>query len=377
MGIIDRYLLRQFVKAFVVFFVSLTGLYIVIDVFSNLEEFLSYGQRQGSLFAVLGEYYGARALTFFDVTSGVLVLIAAMFTVAWLQRHQEMTALMAAGISKGRIVAPMIAAVVVISLLAVLNRELLIPQFRDKLSRNAQDWLGENARPLNPRFDAETDIYFGGRDTYAGEQRISDPTLKLPWGLEEHFSQITAKNAYYRPSTDKRPGGYLLSKVTLPEDLSEFSNIRKDGRPVVLMPKDTPWLKADQCFVVSKLTFEHLAGGTAWRRYASTFDLIRGVRNRSVGYGPDVRVTVHARIVQPLLDMTLLLLGLPLVLTKENRNVFAAIGLCGLVVAGFFVVMMGCHALGSNYILSPALAAWCPLIIFVPLAVILSEPLRQ
>ena len=55
--IIDRYLLRQFVQTFLICFCSLTGLYIVIDGFANLEEFINYGQKDGGLLKVMGEYY--------------------------------------------------------------------------------------------------------------------------------------------------------------------------------------------------------------------------------------------------------------------------------------------------------------------------------
>ena len=75
-------------------------MYIVIDTFNNLEEFLSYADRQGSLLAVLSEYYGARVLSFFDRISGLLALMAAIFTVTWFQRTNELTAVTAAGIPK-------------------------------------------------------------------------------------------------------------------------------------------------------------------------------------------------------------------------------------------------------------------------------------
>ena len=39
--------------------VSITGLYIVIDVFNNLDEFLGYAREKGSLITVLADYYGA------------------------------------------------------------------------------------------------------------------------------------------------------------------------------------------------------------------------------------------------------------------------------------------------------------------------------
>jgi hypothetical protein len=53
--IIDRYLLRQFWHTFVICFCSLTGLYIVIDAFGNLEEFINYAHKHGSLLGVMGE----------------------------------------------------------------------------------------------------------------------------------------------------------------------------------------------------------------------------------------------------------------------------------------------------------------------------------
>ena len=110
MTIFDRYLLRTFAKVLVVSFLSLTGLYVIIDLFGNLEEFISYAEREGSLLAVLGDYYGARVLSFFDRTSGLLALIAAIFTVTWFQRTNELTAVTAAGIPKARIVRPLIVA---------------------------------------------------------------------------------------------------------------------------------------------------------------------------------------------------------------------------------------------------------------------------
>lgn len=113
-----------------------------------------------------------------------------------------------------------------------------------------------------------------------------------------------------------------------------------------------------------------MVGGQTFRQFSSTVQLIGALRNRSLDYGTDVRVAIHSRIVQPFLDVTLLFLGLPLVLTRESRNVFLAIGMCLVVVTIFLGVAIGCQSLGSqSMVLSPALAAWLPLILFVPAAV--------
>ena len=62
-------------------------------------------------------------------------------------------------------------------------------------------------------------------------------------------------------------------------------------------------------------------------------------------------------------------LGLPLVVSRESRNVFVAIGLCIGVVAVFLLLVIGCQQLGGSGLVPPALAAWAPLMIFVPAAV--------
>ena len=95
---------------------------------------------------------------------------------------------------------------------------------------------------------------------------------------------------------------------------------------MLLTPRDYPWLKPGECFVVSDVSFEHLEAADNWRQFSSTAELIRGLRNRSLDFGADERLAIHARIVQPLLDVTLLFLGLPLVLSRSKRNVFLAIG---------------------------------------------------
>ena len=368
MTLFDRYLLRTFVKVLAVSFLSLTGLFIVIDLFGNLDEFISYGEREGSLLRVLFGYYGARVLSFFDRISGLLALIATIFTITWFRRTNELTAVMAAGIPKARIVRPLVAATVAVALLAAANREVGLPQVRDKLSRNAQDWLGENAKRLTPRRDNQTQILITGKATVAAHQQISQPSFRLPNSLAQFGRQLVARQATYQPATDQHAGGYLLEGVTQPANLAQIPSAKQDGKPVILSPKDNAWLKPDECFVASEITFEHLAADVAWCQFSSTPQLIQVLRNPSLDYGADTRVTLHRRFVQPVLDVTLLFLGMPLVLSRFNRNIFVATAQCLLLMAAFFVVVLGCQTLGNTILVSPALAAWLPVLIFLPLA---------
>jgi len=283
--------------------------------------------------------------------------------------------LMAAGISRVRVVLPVIIAVGVISLLAAINRDLVIPKFRSHLAIRPKDMVGDKGKEVPPRYDGWTRVLIGGAATFADQRRIESPDFQLPASLDLYGKHLKADSAFYRSPTDGQPGGYLFQNVQEPKNLHALPSLSLGGRSVLITPRDATWLKPDECFLVSDLSFEQFTAASSWREFSSVAELIRGLHNPSLTFEADVRVTVHARFLQPLMDMTLLFLGLPLVLTRESRNLFLAIGLCAVVTSIFVLVVMAFQYLGSISFagISPALAAWAPLMIFAPIAVALAD----
>jgi lipopolysaccharide export system permease protein len=125
------------------------------------------------------------------------------------------------------------------------------------------------------------------------------------------------------------------------------------------------------------VTFEQLIGSINWSQFSSTFDLVRAIRNPSLGVGADVPLRVHARIVAPLLDMALVMLGIPLVLGPSRRGVFVAVGLCVGMTVIFFLTVMGSHALVTGDAFSASIGAWIPLLLLAPLAAWRAQPMWQ
>ena len=88
--LMDRVLMRSYAKSYLICVVSLLGLYIVVDYFANLDDF---ARIKGGLVTALSHislYYGCRLTSIFDRLSESIVLLAAMFTVAWMQRSNEL-----------------------------------------------------------------------------------------------------------------------------------------------------------------------------------------------------------------------------------------------------------------------------------------------
>jgi lipopolysaccharide export system permease protein len=300
-----------------------------------------------------------------------------MFTVTWIQRHHEMTALLAAGIGRTRVLRSVLIAAIGVSLVGAANREFIMPGIRHHLVQDSKNLGGDQESDLQARWDSQTEIHIDGDKIVPSQQKIVAPKFMLPPHFDKFGKWLTAREARFLPATGDLPSGYLLSQVSKPKALLRQPSLLLDNQPVVITPVGNDWLQSDQVFVASNLSFELLSVGSNWRQFASTREMIHELRSPSTDLGADVRVAIHSRFIQPFLDTTLLFLGLPFVITRTNRNPFIAIGLCLSVVTVFMIVVLGCQSLGSGGWIAAPLAAWLPLIVFAPVAVALSDSLRR
>ena len=365
---IDRYLLFLYSRVFLICFLTLSGLLVVVQVFTNLDEMIAYGKFRGSFILGLAEYFSPYMLSIYDRMCGLLTLLATMFVVAWLYRTHEMTALLAAGISKGRIIRPIMILSAVLILFAAVSRELLIPNYASMLSKTPQELLGESIRPIRPTEDIEMGVLIAGRNLQPANSIIVQPIFRFLGPAAALTPQITGGSAKFLLADENHPQGYLVENAKGTEPLAGKTSVRTDQGVFLLLPLDTPWLKPNECFIPSKLEYDLLRGGGA-KQFSSTSDLIWRMQNQSHYYGADLTVAVHTRLIQPLLDFTQLLLGIPMILSNRNRNLVSMMLSCVISFAAFFGISIGLHALGANEtILTPATAAWAPLLIFGPYA---------
>jgi lipopolysaccharide export system permease protein len=89
-----------------------------------------------------------------------------------------------------------------------------------------------------------------------------------------------------------------------------------------------------------------------------------------------LQVTLHQHITGPIMNLLLLLLGLPFVAGRDDRNYFTNIGVAIALAIGVFALNFACTALGNSGNLSPLLAAWLPVFILLPTSIISMESLR-
>lgn len=368
MAIYDRFLTILFFRVLLVLFTALCGLFMIVDFFDRLEEFIEIAETEGTLASVAIEFYLPRVLSFFDRISGLVSLIAAVFTVTWIQRNRELIAIYAGGIHLRRVIRPIVICVVAVAVFGIVNREILIPQYQHRLTRDTRNWFGADEIKIRPTYDRVTGTFLNGKSAVIADRKLISPQMQLPPGQSGTINRVVAESAVYHPKSDDRPAGYLLTDVKVPDTLTGKADIVSENGPLMLLPDQNPWLEDDSCFLVSQISVDDLTRKDANSVYLSTTDLIRDFQNPSRHYNTTSRVLVHTRLIQPILDIAILFVGLPLVVTRGSQNVFLAIGLNLLLVVFFFLVQLCSYALGTEGIVSPALSAWLPLFIFAPMA---------
>ena len=95
MKILDKYIIREFLRTYLIIFLSFVAIFVVIDVIDNLPRLI----RNGATTQQATIYYLMRLPYLLVLTSPVTVLLTGLFMMSALSKHNESIAIRAAGIS--------------------------------------------------------------------------------------------------------------------------------------------------------------------------------------------------------------------------------------------------------------------------------------
>lgn len=369
MTLFDRYVVGLFLKIILVCYASLAGLYLIIDVFNNLDEFIELGKQQGSLVNVLAGYYGPRLIGLFCEVSGLLYLLAAICTLTRLYGTHELAAVQAAGVSIRRVARPLVVLTGLLCIASLASRELVLPMFRETLAANAQELLNNEPKPVISQIDYDSLVMIRGETLNPQTSEIQAADFQLPHDWSTPEVQVRAERAVWLPADQFHQSGFLLDHIE-PVSFVQQTSVIIDGTTRVFSPADHKWLEQDQCFIPTGVPFQQFSHGPDWFRNASMPELIAANHSGSIRLPGVHRIEMHWRLIRPLMDFCVLLLGLPLVLRRDGQKLVIAAAYCGFLMLGVQLLVMACHFLGAQQILKPtALAAWLPILVVFPIAV--------
>jgi lipopolysaccharide export system permease protein len=346
---LDRYLVREWLRVFLVTLIGFPILVIVIDLTDKLDQSLGRGVSRGQV-----------AISYlFDLPDKmrlvmpVAVLFATVFTVGSLGRHSELTAAKASGISFHRLVRPLFVAAGVAFIAG-----LLLTEIAPVATTRQMEMLGEKAiRSTTSRYNfvyrADHGWVYAVRSLDLRTREMSDVLLEREGtGPEYPTIILAAQRAVYTDTAKaaRSDASWTLKNGTLrylpgsqPEGevAFEFDSLRSrtlQERPVDLLaePKSP-----------DEMRYAEL------RRYVDAL-------MRSGSNAKKLQVELALKIAIPFICLLIALFGAPLAISTPKSG--AAWGVAASLATTFIVLLMFqlAKAIGSGGVLPPMLAAWMP-----------------
>lgn len=352
MRIMDRYLFWNFIASYLICFVSMVGLYVVIDLFSNADEFLEDHAGMVAFVRRATKFYFIHSFEYFGRLSPIITQIAAMVTLASLHRHNEIIALLAAGIPTRRALLPILLGAVVMISLRVVNREVVLPMNSDLLQRLHEDIEGDHLLFPSTVIDRDQ-VLFQAQLAHREDQSLENVHITFPLEVVGQLQNVHAKLAYY--VTDPKTGVpcWKLVQHTPLQIARANEKVR---------------LEDDGIYLHSNVTFQDMIRHRNWKSFASTAELVEQLQSETLKDPNEVRIIVHNRFMQPVMDLLLVLIGIPFVLQWERKNIYRSVAVSMLLSATFFVVDGTAGYFANHGHVDPLTAAWIPVFIFAPLS---------
>lgn len=150
MLLLDRYILFRFGVNFAILFSLLFVFAVSIDIMLNVDKFVDGARKLAGpeggivdfashLVSLVVDFQGPRFFQFYAYLHGLVAIGAMSFTLAQMHRHRELVAVMASGLSLHRVAMPFIVAMFVLSMVQLLNQELMLPRVAPLLLRDHRD----------------------------------------------------------------------------------------------------------------------------------------------------------------------------------------------------------------------------------------------
>jgi len=361
MKLIDRYLIREMVVPF------LAGMLIVLVLWIGNIVFYQVSILRGrtELFPVFIQYVLLKSTYYVTLSLAAGSLFGAALAVSRLTRDSEITVMRVAGASVRRIFLPLLVVGVVVSSLAFLVQEKLVPSAERRSSKLLYRLYYIQGPP-----PMAADVFFNWQNYYfyvRNVQRVGRSAelagvtvWELPAG-RGYPMIITAERAtWVREIIEMRDGVvHKLGADGFTEQEAKFKRLRLNLRQVfsqVFQTQKTP----------EQMTTSELVRKI--RAYSSTGFSSSGLPS---GYLSNLRLEYHFKLSVPLSSIILIMCAAPLGLRFGRHSSFAG-ALMGIVIVFlYWNVLLFSKLFSQSGWLPPALAGWSQVIIFALLGAVL------
>ena len=361
MRLLDRYLFRELLTPLAY---CLGGLVVLGNCFSLFGELSELQERKLHLIDVI-EYCAAITPEFLVMVLPITLLLALLYTLTNHSRHNEITAMRAAGISLWRICAPYFAVGCALSLVLFVLNESVVPL--------SAEWKNHIlSRYVQKPGDVESKNEFrnfgftnarGHRAWFIGEYRIKTREMLRP-----QVHGISPDGSLYRLYADR---AVRTNGVWTFFNVAEYSQASANAQ---LMPSlqtnelAMPEFDETPRQILSEIKISSYQGLKKTRSsdipLADILAYLRLHPNLSRADSSWLFTKFHGRLAAPWTCLVVVLIAIPFGVATGRRNLFVGVAGSIFICFAFFVLQQVSLALGSGGYMSAWLAAWLPNLIF-------------
>lgn len=356
MKVLERYILAEFAKLLVMAFAGFILLFIVVDVFENMDDLMEKGVPIAKSVA----FFAYKIPFIVGQVSPIAVLLSVLLSLGLLAKHNEMTAVKAGGLRLVRVLKPLfIAGIVISGGVMVMNETMTISGLKKAESFRAT-WLE------------------GVKGSY-GRQGL---WIKEDAGIY-NIRQVDVRNGELRGVTFFRLGEGFAATERVRTRKARW----QDGRWVA--PEATVWeFTPAGGIATSERTGYELPGPGEPDELTSVethdnmgfFELAGYVRSlEEDGYDTAKhRIDLYGKVTFPLVNFIMVLVGIPFALkTGRHSGIAAGVGISVLIAFSYWVVYAITRSLGANGIMPPMLSALFPDVLFAAVGLLMYGFVRQ
>lgn len=366
--LLDRYLLRELALPLVYCLSGFLIFWISSDLLRDLDSF-----QQERLTALdLIEYYVLGLPELLVLLLPIILLLALLYALTNHARHNEITAMRAAGISLWRVCLPYFLVAWIFSLAIYVMDQHVVPSWTEQAQRLRRRHVDVGAVredfrwKLDLKFYNERDGRFWRIRAYNVETgEMQDPYVE--WRRSEHSARLllSAERGYYEGGVWTFYRGRLV-------DTAPDTTTPAEAFEVMAVPEfsETPER------IRSEFKVRQLSSLRAARKAKLTVAEILDYRWLHPELRPRERALLdtqlHRHLATPWTCFVVALIAIPFGAASGRRNVFVGVANSLFICFVYYVLQELGFGLGTAGLLPPALAMWFPNVSFGTLGVILT-----
>jgi len=362
MRIITRYALKEYLIPFGYCMAAFCLVYLILDLFDRFGEFIEAQVPLWQIFYFYGHYLFAVTgfVPFIVVVMPVALLLAELYTLVNMARHNELTALRACGMSLYRLMFPFLLVGLGAAILGLIVQETVGPQATLWVRKFEADNIKKKPAQEHMFMDF---LYHTGGDHRHWLVRIFDS--RTPGRCKDVKITQDRKDGTLAEEIWADKAEWLDGKWWFFGMKSQRYDLR--GEPVGGLTKPPPhpvekpeFDETPQDFLQELNQTDTLSSMDMYRYVANRPNLSKTTRIRR-------QVDLHARLAMPWTCFVVILIGMPAVMSTGRKGaLFTVLGAIAVLFLFFFMVHLG-MILGKRELVEPWLAGWLPNLFFLGL----------